>query len=265
MPWARFEANYPFHPKVASLSEAAFRVHVTSVCVGVLNKTGMRLTSGTIKVIMGTLNNRRRAKAALAELLQAGLFEADPENPDSYLIHDFLDYNPGPEQKLRERELNRERQRRYRERRSNAVSNAVTNDDVTDPHNERPSPSLPYQEDDEDARADGGGSELGAKGNGAPAPRGCGRCEKFGARIGFNPNTGKPCACPLGLWRVREKARTGRWPVGPDRPGDAPAEPLKRRRPGTKLSPQEQAEFDKLVEETLKREQDKDLDQELPL
>jgi hypothetical protein len=121
------------HPKVAALSDRAFRVWVSSI-----EYCDDLLTDGTIlKAAIGSLSVRPRPRdiAELTRILPsytAGLWE---ERPDRFVLHDYLDWQSSKAQVQQSRARLRDRVRRHRERQvpgaGNAVGNAVTNGDVT--------------------------------------------------------------------------------------------------------------------------------------
>lgn len=87
MPWIRFEDNFPEHPKVLAVSDAAFRLHVRAV--GYCSRL---LTDGLLtRAALGSLGQGRRGMRLAAELVEAGLWEEDGEN---YKVHDYLHYQP---------------------------------------------------------------------------------------------------------------------------------------------------------------------------
>ena len=83
MAYASIDDNMAENPKVARLSNAAFRVYVTSICYCNRNLTdGLVLRSEAGKV---------GATAALVkELVASSLWDDDPEG---WRVHDFLDWN----------------------------------------------------------------------------------------------------------------------------------------------------------------------------
>lgn len=84
MTWARIDDHFPEHPKVVGISDRAFRVHIAALCYA-----ARYLTDGHIpKAVPSALGARTRD---IAELVGAALWEP---NGDSYVIHDYLDYNP---------------------------------------------------------------------------------------------------------------------------------------------------------------------------
>lgn len=99
MSWLRIEGKAPQHPKIAPLSDAAFRLHFTALCWCVEH-----LTDGDVPArIPATLPSAPRGKrlaSVLAELAGAGLWKA---SDSGWTIHDFLDWNPSAEQERAKR------------------------------------------------------------------------------------------------------------------------------------------------------------------
>ena len=89
MPWAKLDESFPDHPKVASLSDKAFRLHVTAICY-----CARMLTDGEVPAHI--LQRIGATKRLTADLEAAGLWE--PTSRGSWVIHDFLEYNPSREQ-----------------------------------------------------------------------------------------------------------------------------------------------------------------------
>lgn len=96
MAWARLDPAMPWHPKVAALSDRAFRLHATGICYCV-----QYLTDGAIpaKGLRGIFPWGSHHKPLL-ELVAAGLWH---DEGDHYEIHDFLEYNPTAEEVLAQR------------------------------------------------------------------------------------------------------------------------------------------------------------------
>jgi len=92
--WLRIEGRMPHHRKVAPLSDAAFRLHVTASAWCVEERT-----NGLVPVkVPATLPAAPRGKAlakVLTELVEAGLWD---EVAGGHAIHDFLKYNPTAEE-----------------------------------------------------------------------------------------------------------------------------------------------------------------------
>jgi hypothetical protein len=268
MGWLKIDDGFRDHPKIIQLSDAAFRLHVCA-----MSWCAEGCTNGVVKgVVMKDLRRlvRRRVKleTLVDELVSFGLLE---RVGDDYVIHDFLDYNPSREQVLARRAGNRNRQQSFRQRASrNAVTKALPSDQLGPSNgvsnavsNGFPVPSRPVRlEEEEGVGKSSGGPNGPDSGVGSP-PEGCTECAAFGTGIGWNPRTRQPCRCALGRWRVAFKRATGQWPVGPEPPATgAPRVGAAPR--GRRLTDQEQAELDALIEQATGSGETV-LDQEPPL
>lgn len=112
MTWLRLDDQFHRHRKVAPLSDAAFRLHVT-----VMLECANQLTDGRIDcALVPTLPRAPSSKAGLkkitGELERAGLWHRDG---DAWVVHDFQDWNPPAADVLKKREEARERMRKARE------------------------------------------------------------------------------------------------------------------------------------------------------
>ncbi len=119
MSWLRIDDGFADHQKVDVLSDKAFRLHVSAMCLcarkltdGIISAKDLRV----LTVIAGT-----RAKH-VSELENAGLWT---KTGAVWAVHDYLKYNPTAEQVKAERAKAAHRQAVYRK--SNAVTNGVTN------------------------------------------------------------------------------------------------------------------------------------------
>lgn len=111
MTWARFDDRYPWHRKVRTLTDAAFRMDVSAVCWCSEN-----LTDGVIEAEYLTLvSDVRNPKKVAAELVRAGRWH-DANHvcemcpvipPGAHIVHDYLDYNPTREKVEKDREQRR--------------------------------------------------------------------------------------------------------------------------------------------------------------
>jgi len=142
--WVRLDDGMPSCPKIAALSDAAFRAHIIGLCY-----CGRWLTDGFIPT------TEAPPKVLLDELLAKPRIGESPweETDGGYEIHDYLVYNPSREKVLAEREAKASRQAEWRER------NAARNASSSDSQNDRPVPvpvpvpsPIPVQEK-ESARA----------------------------------------------------------------------------------------------------------------
>lgn len=100
MTWAKFDDGYPDNPKIVPLSDAAFRMHVSSVCY-----SSRHLLDGRIPQAVAHRYVTRRGRHSALELIRAGLFE---EADHDYIVHDFHDYNPTSKEVLSKREARAE-------------------------------------------------------------------------------------------------------------------------------------------------------------
>lgn len=82
MPWVRLDDAMPDHPKVAPLSNGAFRLFIEGLCYANRFLTDGRVHTSAIP------GQRRRY---VTELLDSGLWSKDD---DGYLVHDYLRYQP---------------------------------------------------------------------------------------------------------------------------------------------------------------------------
>lgn len=110
MPWARFDDHMPSHRKIRALSDAAFRLWVSSICWSNANKTDGFIAEDELAFV----SDVESPSGAVPELVRRGLWEVVG---GGWLVHDFHDYNPSVERVSAERELKSERQRRWREKR----------------------------------------------------------------------------------------------------------------------------------------------------
>ena len=98
--WVKLDDRFTDHPKVARLSNAAFRAYVTSLCYA-----AGTLTDGQVPYA------KARSWASVkvvGELLAANLWEGGTHG---YLIHDYLDYQRSKAEILEGRQKDSERKR----------------------------------------------------------------------------------------------------------------------------------------------------------
>lgn len=114
MPHAKFDDKFPDHPKVASLSDSAYRLHTAGIIYCARN-----LTDGLVEVVEVPRLVRAYRKRALQELVDRGLWIALPGGAH-YEIHDYLDHNDSKEIVEKNRARAAERQRKWREANANA-------------------------------------------------------------------------------------------------------------------------------------------------
>ncbi|MFI9204017.1 hypothetical protein [Streptomyces sp. NPDC053048] len=107
----RLDDRFPSHRKVATLSDRAFRLHVSALCWCAANLTDGRISDKELRLVAHV----RGMKATARQLEDAGLWVRDE---DGWAIHDFHDYQPSAEHVRAERERNAARQKRFRDRKA---------------------------------------------------------------------------------------------------------------------------------------------------
>lgn len=103
MSFVAVDDGFPDHPKVAGLSDRAFRVHVSALCYCARYRTEGLIPVSTRSATL------RATDRAVRELLEAGVWE---EREGQTWIHDYSDFNGSRIQ----REQARERKRAQRAR-----------------------------------------------------------------------------------------------------------------------------------------------------
>lgn len=97
MTWVRLDDLFTDHPKLAGISDAAFRLHVAALCY-----CGRWGTDGKVpKAALSGLYPKQPARRAV-ELVDAGLWHTSshlcdvcpPIDARAYVVHAFLEYNP---------------------------------------------------------------------------------------------------------------------------------------------------------------------------
>lgn len=146
MTWVRLDDQFNIHRKLARLSDAAFRLHVSALCWSARNLMDGFVPEADLDDVCARVRTPARFAAECVERdvwHPAGYVcdsEACPACPDSkwpvaagetgWIIHDYFEYQYSKEQVQRDRQANKERQKRHRDTRNdprNAVSNAVSN------------------------------------------------------------------------------------------------------------------------------------------
>lgn len=106
MAFAQFDDGYADHRKVAGLSDAAFRLHTAGILY-----CSRHLSDGFVEVVEVPRLVRRYRKAALAELLDSGLWR--DQAGLGFVIHDYLQWNPSREVVLERKEKAAKRKADY--------------------------------------------------------------------------------------------------------------------------------------------------------
>ena len=116
MPWVRIDEHAMEHPKVAGLSDGAFRLWVVGLVYCQKFLTDGVITDVAQRGLRGYTVKRKD------ELVVAGLWDAADAG---VTIHDFLDWNASRASVLNSREQSRQRLQKHKEKRvSNTVANA---------------------------------------------------------------------------------------------------------------------------------------------
>jgi hypothetical protein len=102
MSWLRIDDGFVEHPKVADLSDRAFRLHIAALCYCARNLTDGVLTPRSVKVVCALTTGTRKH---VVELRDAGLWIV---SGDDWEIKDYLHYNPDAETARSTRDARRE-------------------------------------------------------------------------------------------------------------------------------------------------------------
>ncbi len=100
MTWVRFDDRTPSHPKVVTLSDAAFRLWVTATCHASEHLTDGALAAKVVPMLP-RVPSGAKFKALVSELEEAGLWH---RTDSGWEIHDYLQWNPSGEQVRAKRE-----------------------------------------------------------------------------------------------------------------------------------------------------------------
>lgn len=145
MSWVRFDDCTPDHPKVAILSDRAFRVMFGAVCYASRFLTDGEIPAAFLRMVPTKVR---------AELVSAGVWRLEE---GVYSIHDYLVYQPSRESVESRRAQTADRVKRFR----NRVGNGVTNAPVTMPPS-HPLPSPPDPPTTTSSSSEGGARPRGA-------------------------------------------------------------------------------------------------------
>lgn len=141
MSWAKFDDQYPDHPKIVEVGPLGMALHIAATCYCARYLTDGFVPSAMIsrlisfdgiQVISNGVSNAVTNNQVTNELVRVGLFEVVE---GGYRVHDYLEYNPPAEQIKAERLENARRQQEWRKKHrdekgkfdSNVVTNTVTN------------------------------------------------------------------------------------------------------------------------------------------
>jgi hypothetical protein len=124
MPWVRIDEHAMEHPKVAGLSDGAFRLWIVGLVYCQKFLTDGYISPVALAGLRGMTSKRS------TELLSTGLWEPAPNS--GVQIHHYLDWNSSRSSVLSSREQAHARLQKHREKRvSSDVSNTVANTHLT--------------------------------------------------------------------------------------------------------------------------------------
>lgn len=141
MVWTRLDDQFPDDPKIAPLSDAAFRMYVCSIVY-----SNRLLTDGEIPKVVAHRYVARRGHHIGLELVKAGLFH---ETGDRYVVHDFHDRNPSASEVIERREARARAGRKGGQ--SKRLSNSEANTQANSKQNRTP---VPYPEPEPSSQGD---------------------------------------------------------------------------------------------------------------
>lgn len=110
MAWLRIDDSFVTHPKVVSLSDKAFRLHVAALCYCARHLTDGVITPAALLTLSHAASITRPSRVH-DQLVSAGLWE--PVD-NCWRIHDWADWNPTADQVRAQRSAAKERMRRIR-------------------------------------------------------------------------------------------------------------------------------------------------------
>ena len=137
MTWIKLDDGFASNPKIAMLSDGAFRLYITGLCYA-----GKHLTDGFIPAPLRRSLGTEMASKLASKLLEKGLWI---KVEGGYQIHDYLKHQTSKAQAEMEKETNRLRAQKMRKAKSealrNGVTNAVTNGERTSSDTHTPTPT----------------------------------------------------------------------------------------------------------------------------
>lgn len=122
MSWVRLDDGFAGHRKVLPLSDAAFRLEVAAICWCNQHANDGTLAAADVRLLCGYLSDPGQAKAAVLELVAAGLWDA---TETGHRLHDYDKYQPSAQERRASNEAAAERMRKYRERRHGKPADAA--------------------------------------------------------------------------------------------------------------------------------------------
>lgn len=111
MPWVRFDDQFPIHRKVDTLSDPAFRLHVSAIFWCARNLTDGYVPEGDLDVVAP--RKMKRPDKFVAELVGRELWLP---SDDGWHVNDYLQYQPSKARVQKDRDNAAQRQRKWKER-----------------------------------------------------------------------------------------------------------------------------------------------------
>ena len=118
MPYLNLDDNYPDHPKIEALSDAAYRLHGSAMFYAARFRLNGYLTAGQLKARL------RWSKSTEAELIDGDLMHTPgstceskhcpPDDGRRYRLHDFFQWNKSREWWDEEREKAAKRKAKWK-------------------------------------------------------------------------------------------------------------------------------------------------------
>jgi hypothetical protein len=118
MTWLRIDDGFVEHERIEPLTDKAFRLHVTGMCLCARKLTDGLVSDKDVRVCLTISGSTRRV---LSQLQTAGLWVKEGKH---YRIRDYLDYNPTAAKVKADRAKAAERMRDVR---ANVPSNVQAN------------------------------------------------------------------------------------------------------------------------------------------
>lgn len=138
MAWVRLDDGFTEHKKVLGLSDAAFRLHVHTLCY-----CARMLTDGCIARVWLCGGKGKKLPKAVDELVESGLWHTDDSG--DFRVHDYLSYQPSRSQVKQRQQRAAERMARVRNVRANGDGTDVEQfaKSAPNPIPSHPIPTLP--------------------------------------------------------------------------------------------------------------------------
>ena len=133
MTWIKLDDSFADHPKVAGLSDRAFRVHITGLLY-----CGKYLTDGVIPRSVANKFCINNASNLIKKLVESGLWKPVE---GGFEINDYLKYQTSKAQAEMEKETNRLRAQKARKARAEALRNGVTTPERSSTEAHTPTPT----------------------------------------------------------------------------------------------------------------------------